>query len=308
MSDSRGRFFFQSFGGTNGILVFDSTGKFMRRFGRSGQGPGEFGGSGFSFTVAGGDTILVCGARQCQVFSPDLTHVRSFATMPSSITLGMEVLDGGDLVLRMRSPDSLLSRNPVHRVTMSGQLRASFGSRIPIERSCVLCVTNGGMGVAYDRRNVWIASAGKYELERWSAAGEFQQRVTVAGSSWYVPWSPLVAGVTPMSAIRSISEDQNGVLFLFGEEAVVADGAAVLPPGVRMSARDLASQAPRNVKRTPHIEAVDVRGGRVLATLSVPGMVYSTFGGRYITTVRQGPGSVRYIDVWRVVLRRSPYE
>ena len=300
--DSRGRFFFQSAQGMNGVMVFDSTGRFLSRLGRLGSGPGEFGGLGFSTIVGRGDTIFVCGATKCQVFSPALKYVRSFSTVPGSARPAAVVMSNGDIAFRMWSENSALSRNPIHLFTTEGRLVRSFGTEVPFPPNCGRCVGNAGLGLSLNKSNVWIAQAGRYELNLWDSDGKLLRQIRVQNSPWYTPSDPANLQAVPMSSITRLIEDPSGILFVFGTAAKQI-GPATLPPGANVS-RQTAVSTPMNVARTPQVEAIDVKTGAVLASRAIPGFVASTYGGDYLTSSRDGGGSIQYIDVWKVQLLR----
>jgi hypothetical protein len=286
----------------NGIVVFDSTGKLLTRFGRSGQGPGEFGGLGFSMTIGRGDTLFVCGARQCQLFSPSHDYVRSIPVVPGSVSMGAAVFANGDIAFRMRSSDSVLSRNPVHRISTTGALVKSFGAASPIDRSCTLCVANTGFGIASNRRDVWVAPAARYALELWSGEGTLLRRLVVRNSPWFHEWNPAAQPARVGSVIKSVHDGGNGVLFVFGSFADSSAG-----PRVQLRAQLSAAEAAlvaSVVPRTPQIDAIDIEKGAVLASLKAPGIAHSTFDSEYLVTARDGVGSTILVDVWKVRFMR----
>jgi hypothetical protein len=107
-----------------------------------------------------------------------------------------------------------------------------------------------------------------------------------------------------MSRIYKIVEDPGGVLLVFGTEAERLNEPIALPPGVKISASE-AARLRVPVRWTPRIEALDMATGAVLASRRAPGIAVSTFGGEFVTTVRESSGPTQYVDVWRVRFRRQ---
>lgn len=64
------------------VVVFDSTGRWMRSFGRAGSGPGAFSSSASAIVVSAGDTVFIAdGARfRVVVFASNGTPIGSFDT------------------------------------------------------------------------------------------------------------------------------------------------------------------------------------------------------------------------------------
>jgi hypothetical protein len=82
---------------------------------------------------------------------------------------------------------------------------------------------------------------------------------------------------------------------------IYGDTAVCLPPGVFLRAGE---GRPIFVTRMPQIDAVDPETGRVFASLSVPDLIVSRYGGKYPVTIRDLGGAAMALDVWRVRLMR----
>lgn len=153
------------------VLVFDRAGRHAATVGRRGGGPGEFG-LIRSVLVGPGDTVLVVDRipRRITVLGPDLTLVR---TLPIELNVDHALLDGtGGYLAHAQVPTPEGAGFPLHSLGPRGELRRSWGARDQtmrpdraLEQARVISVGPGRRVVAAHRR--------RFEIERWSAAGEY---------------------------------------------------------------------------------------------------------------------------------------
>lgn len=123
--DGRGRFY--STGATgfgNTIALWDETGRFLRSFGREGEGPGEFSARGMiSILVDREDRLHVRdGGIRWSVFSPEQEFVRSVAARLGSFQSGTTILDIGVAVTPSRDGEHYF-----RIVDSAGATRLAFG-------------------------------------------------------------------------------------------------------------------------------------------------------------------------------------
>lgn len=109
------------------VSVFDSTGRFIRRAGKQGSGPGEFQ-QPWDIAIDSRDSVFVWDWRQARfsVLSPDLRFVRSFGAPDRWLINGFEVLPDGTLLIAAYSPNA---QGTIHQLSRTGRVMRSFGPR-----------------------------------------------------------------------------------------------------------------------------------------------------------------------------------
>ena len=259
--DGRGRFYSTgAFGFGNEITLWDEKGNFLKSFGRSGDGPGEFSSRGMiSVYVDDEDKLHVRdGGPNWSVFSPDqefLSRVTATGMASSGLT---EILDGGMAVT--------ISMDGVHyfrTMDSTGATHRSFGV-IPEE-------LRRAQAGELDRRiaysggdGFWAAPIARgpdgYQLEEWGTDGELRRgfRRTV---DWFPPGEPA----------RRPDDDQPPREFDF----LHIDDSGLLYVGIVRATDKWRSRA--SLKRRPTeeeldemfegiLEVIDVRSGRLLVS------------------------------------------
>ena len=173
--DGRGRFY--STGATgfgNTIALWDESGKFLKSFGREGEGPGEFSHrGGISIFVDGEDRLHVRdGGIRWSVFSPEQEFLRGVSAPLASFESGSTVLDNGMAVTRSRDAEHYF-----RIVDSTGATRRAFGvipdelrrANVDTERD----VTHAG-GDSFWAGPV-AGSPDGYQLEEWGVDGELRR-------------------------------------------------------------------------------------------------------------------------------------
>ncbi len=202
--------------GENALAVWDSTGRFVRRVGRSGAGPGEFA-SGIQPGFSSGDTLYVIdNSQQLSVFDSDFRFVRRtlqphahrppnywfvaddgrrFVSPPPAETLTHHVaeVDAAGVVRRLLVP------------TAPGTTGASLAG---VER---LLAYGGG-------ETFWLGPAPEpkqqYQVQEWSLDGVLERTIT-REAAWFVPHIPGQdpSTVNPPSTYFALLQiDDNGML------------------------------------------------------------------------------------------------
>lgn len=136
--DAFGRVSAAAFGGSGRIYVldalshrvsvFEAGGRFVGRFGRRGNGPGEFS-RPWAMAVDGRDSAFVWDGDhgRISVFGPDLAFARAFAFPVGWQVTAMEALTDGHLLVSAYGPGA---SRAVHLLDRGGALLRSFGPEI----------------------------------------------------------------------------------------------------------------------------------------------------------------------------------
>lgn len=183
-------------GGTE-LLYYDSTGQFLRRVGRRGGGPGEFG-SFLLVAVGPADTLYVA----------DPMNTRLTILSPADSVIGtirvagrvdaVATLPGGNILLDHYPKPSGGPRDLFEVVTPDGTTVRSFGQYSGPESPwgdqwIVSPAPNGG---------AWSGKMDRFEASQWSQNGELV-RTLVWNLDWFPPNAPLDPGFPAEAAAPS---------------------------------------------------------------------------------------------------------
>jgi len=258
--DGRGRFY--STGATgfgNTITLWDESGRFLKSFGREGEGPGEFSHrGGISIFVDGEDRLHVRdGGIRWSVFSPEQEFLRGVSAPLASFESGTTVLDNGMAVTRSGDGEHYF-----RIVDSAGATLRAFGV-IPDElRRAGADVEREVTHAGGDR--FWAGpvagSPDGYQLEEWGADGELR-RVVRRIVDWFPPGDParLSRGDPPPPRVSLLHLDDSGLLYvyLFG-----ATGKWRSPADLGREPTE--EEMDRMVQ--VFVEVIDTRSGRLLAS------------------------------------------
>jgi hypothetical protein len=213
VADSRGRYFLYHAYAPE-VKAYDANGRFIKRLGGTGRGPGEFNGVGV-VRVTAGDTVHLFDGNNLthSVFSPALQFVRSTALeiMPQIHAVPL----GGDRVVlgvALRSPSRV--GLPLHLVE-GGRVVRSFGSVRGAYRPDIPYIDSRTIAPA-DQRSVWAAQPNRYVIEQWSTEGQ-KLRELRRSVGWFPPvltnWlvSP---SKPPPTLLQQVWQDRAGRLWV----------------------------------------------------------------------------------------------
>jgi hypothetical protein len=189
--DSRGRYFAQAWGGRT-MLVWDSTGKLIGKFGAAGAGPGEFGGNIQSMLVDPYDSIVVVDrGLRASVFSPALTFVRSFRLPGRS--QGLARMPNGQFVLGAPVSTPGQIGHPYHIIDgATGAIVRSFGGDGAVVRPDQPPDSYRSFFVpSWDGRYIWHPLLRGYTVERWNVETGTREVFDMSSAPWYVAPTPL---------------------------------------------------------------------------------------------------------------------
>ena len=169
------------------IKIFDATGRYLRREGRQGAGPGEYQWI-TSLDVGPGDTIRVydAGLSRLTVLSGD------FEVMSTHRVRGMKPPDallpvrGDTFLVATEVPTAERLGYPLHLIDLEGNAFLSFGAEDPEYRSDLPRLRWRSVDWADPGREVWAAPMMRYVVERWDLSGSKQAEI-VRDAEWFQP-------------------------------------------------------------------------------------------------------------------------
>jgi hypothetical protein len=272
--DSRGRYFVSAVVAPY-VWVFDAAGEFIRRIGQRGPGPGEF--QGISPLLIGPqDSLYIFDSRQgrMSVFSPDFDLVRTASLGFGRGSHGGAVL-GDRIVVNADIRTSERVGYPLHLLDPTGEIVRSFGSETGVYRPDLREIIHQRTVAGAGGEAVWSGWLNQYVIERWDTSGRITRRLR-RDVEWFEPWwSPETDIETPPQPVmRAVSQHGDTLWVLI----VVPDRdwrSAVRPrPDGRFFIVD-----DINAYYDSVIEAIDLRGGKVIASTRIPRMLQG-FAGR----------------------------
>jgi hypothetical protein len=276
------------------ILLFDATGRFVRRAGRRGGGPDEFGGI-LAIRSGPADSIHVLDAMNARyaVIGPDLQVARTVRLE----TRGgqFEILDDGSTVMLgpvRRAPP--LER--LHVLDANGTRVRSFmpqpDAAMPAAHRRFTATRSGTIAVSHGR---------DYVIEIWDAAGQHRKTV-FRDAPWFPPFSP----DGPRGPTQKAPQfDPEGRLWTLNEVADPNAPAALaprLPPNTPGLTR--LPPPPMNELYDSVLEVLDLESGTLLATKRVEESILTLLPGGFAASYREDATGNPFIDVWRLTLIR----
>lgn len=278
--DSHGRYWVLA--GDEPPIVFDTAGRFVRRVGRTGRGPGEFVRPREAVAVAG-DSMLVVdgGTMRALLVGRDLRPGRAISL--SSPFAPLLVQDWPSRVIGNGSVTTPAGSGwPLHSLSFAGRIAEVLDSFGPGDGA----VTPGAFArisqqLAPARAGgFWSADYLRYRITVWARAGEKKQ-VFDRQPRWFAQPSQLeIGGPTrpPEPAISAIAEDDDGLLWIF----VRIPSSTWRDAWPRTSERaelDYRSLAYEKLFRTM-VEVLDPRAARIVARHEMNAWVVSALPGR----------------------------
>jgi hypothetical protein len=316
--DRRGRIFAVA-QPANRILVFDSAGRFVRRVGRQGSGPGEY--WGIMRIVSGpGDSLWVVdgGNRRVTILTPALEYARSFDAPTDIITITPRSDGSAVIATSIQTPEAF--GYPFHLLDRQGRIVKSFGTMVDNQllAECRTCV-NQSARLAARSDHLLATTKNRYDIERWTVEGGREVTWSIQNSPWFRPWTTTatgnwLSGAAPRpTTIAEAREDASGLLWISAAKAPSdwAPGRVILAPGMR-TARN-AVQVPRGragitwiLENEPLVtemvlEVIDVQRRVVLASSRFAGP-HALLNDGWAYRVRPGKDDIPIIEVFHVSL------
>ena len=328
--NSRGEYLTRNPWAPHEVAVFSATGKLLKLFGRTGEGPGDYGRVDF-LEIGRGDTLHVFDLRlrRRTLLAPGSRSVGRIAPLPvlpyleeESLILGPQayvLLPDGRYIVNAERGDSAL-----HLVGVDGELVRSFGVGYreeelpPPPSKRHLSVLQRGEAAALRRVDViyrqlaaggegriWAAYRNRYEIELWDTAGVRLRRL-VRETEWFKPWR---SDDWRARARRHIPREREG-------SGTDAPPPSPYPPMFLGLQQDDEGRiwtlliggnplgAPQGNDTTgPIVEVLDPRAGRLVVSVRV-GQGVEEFVGTRLVAARETRASdgARIVKVFRMVL------
>jgi hypothetical protein len=298
------------------ILVFDSAGRFVRRVGRQGSGPGEY--LGITRVVSGpGDSLWVVETtRRVTILTPALEYARSFVA-PTNI-FDITPRPDGSAVIATSVPTPEASGYPFHLLDRQGRIVKSFGT-VRVNQHLADCTTCGTQSARMAARSDHLLATtnNRYDIERWTVDGSRDVTWSIQNSPWFRPWTTSAnwySGAAPRpTTILDAREDASGLFWILAAKAPSdwTPGRVTLGPG--MVARGNAVRVPSygaasdwNLENQALVsetvlEVIDLQRRVVLASSRFAGPLYPLNDG-WAYQVQPGKDDIPIIEVFHVSL------
>lgn len=301
VQDSRGRVYLAGPHASQ-ILVFDQQGRFVRRIGRLGGGPGEFNGIG-SFHVGPGDSLFVFDNQQSRlsVFTAEGAFVRSLPVPVSPAVTNFVASDGRFIIGRsFGAPE--LGPHPLHLFDREGRRLRSFGNFSGEARPDVPGFLSRSLAPASGPRpRIWSGHWNTYVIDRIALDTGTRDLVVRRTARWFPARRepPRELGtVRPDPGIGDIQEDEAGRLWVLLSIPDPEWRAVHRPAGPGDSHDTVTDQQGFYDTR---IEVLDLKQGRLIAALEIPEHVGRFSGPQEIGLVVMEDGVPRF-HRWRLTL------
>ncbi len=302
-TDQRGRFYVTSNYDPT-IVVFDARGRFLRRIGRQGQGPGEFT-LRPTMLFGPGDTLyaLDVNARRMTVFSPEYEVVR---TAPLSLFFNTAArLPDGRFLMSGSSRSAETIGYPLHLVDQKGAHVRSFGSATGAQDLFASSRGSARRFAAPVGETVWTAKVDELVLEQWTHEGKKLAHITRQA-----PWFPATVQRPPNATngthrpppqIRSLGQDKAGLLWTLTTVPDRDWRPRTLPPTPR-GGGTYTPDSLRHKLVDSVLEVIDPARGVVLTTRTFDTLFMAFIApGLLVSFTEDAGGNPRYV-VWRARL------
>jgi hypothetical protein len=286
-ANSRGEYIVGSTWVQTGLSLYDPNGKFIRQFGRDGDGPGEFR-LVWDIYVGPGDSVYVVDLRSgLNVLNPDFTFARRGGK--EHVFQDMAFLADGRILVTFQNegkPDhgvKELDRNTFHLLNYVKD-RPTTG----LQEHC------RKVGLSPDG-SLFSVSCYSYEVEQFDTAGKPQMKF-VGGPGW------LADPDAPKPAIESLQRSKGKVRDIYVDDAQRL-WAVVYEFKGGVGKNDV-TFAEITTKVPVWLEVFDLKTQRLIGRTTVPGVLFRGFlsDGRLIAFT-DDPSGIARIDIYAPQIR-----
>lgn len=297
--DSRGRFFAAPTYNRAEVAMYDAGGRFVRRFGRPGRGPGEFGGFIHMLRAGPGDSIHVFEGPRHTVLAPALGgfgSVRMLPIQPNEVAF----LADGRLVARQMVMGRGGVGQPLHIIDPAGRIARSFAGT---EKWDPAKLYLGMRNIAAASGNrIWSAHTGAYRVELWGPDGS-NPLTLVRNPRWFPSWEHEVRRSDEgleRPRIVDVAEDRQGRLWV----SILVRDPKRRP--ARGTGEVPITEIDSNTEFDTVLEVLDPRSGRLLAQTRFEQSIAEFIGdASMVATYREDADGNIVVDVWRARISTS---
>lgn len=281
------------------ILVYDSTGRYVRAFGREGQGPGEYT-RPLHVISRGPDTLQVVDVvqRRATTLTADY-QVMAVQTLPLSFPRYIE-LGGGHLVVNGLVQSRSAFGLSLHVLDRSFNVLHSFGpdpTVIPGQRYRQV----RALAAAGDSQ-FWAAPSNRFAVELWDTDGNFRLEL-LREAPWFQEWtepSNIPRLARPKPQLVGIHQDADRHLWVLIQ---LAD--ANYRPGSQAADERILEYPEVAQYYDTIIEVWDISRRRVILSQRVDLHLHPFIGRGLVFSARQEADGIPYYDIWRLELNQN---
>lgn len=304
--DSRGRIALVDRAAQGGVLVFDSTGRLIKKMSRLHGAPDEKL-THVTLAFGPGDSLHLVGSVHA-VLSPALAPVRVQELPEGLYAESVVVLANGDLVVEASLRTTELIGYPLHLVSRAGMRVRSFGAATSDVHTGNVWNDRRIIGAGTKPGTVWSLPVNSYSPDLWSTEGERLGRLDPR-SEWFRKWSaydgrPHVTRPPPRAS--SLREDAAARLWIV---TLVAAENWSPARALDSSGEPALLSVAELVKVTDTIiEVFDTRTGSRLGSLRLVGLFSSFVDGQHLAQLEQDSRGRTSVTLWKVGLTTTTQE
>lgn len=266
-----GEFVTTAVDGIETLAVFGRDGRFRRRIGRPGQGPGEWARPVRVIQSRWDSIFVVDAARRISILTSDGRFVRSVRTPGIAINNLIE-LPNGDMLAAGTAFSKEGLGYPLHLIDRGSGASRPLGEPLSTYNPEIhQPEIRRQIGSSGDN-SVWVARYNRYILENRSNSGDVRQ-VFARNVDWFRSWQGQpFSGVRPAnSAISGIAEDSTGLIWVFVSVPKTRSTPMTMPRERDSLPADFLLIDFLN--QDTRIEVLDPKAGTLVATLRIEGPV-----------------------------------
>lgn len=291
------------------VFVHDRDGRVTNRYGRRGEGPGEYGGL-LLLRVGPGGMLHVFDRGNLRRTTLDPTSGEVVATTRIPAGPHDALVFRGDSVLVnavVRTQESL--GYPLHLVDAGGGVLRSFGLDRPVHRPDAM-VLNWRRLVTSTDSTFWAAHTNRWRLEEWTLDGRMLRVLQYAEDPPHLPaWFQPVGTLSPdppHPRLTGLEQDPYGRLWLL----TLVPAATWASPLVERTGRTgpYCDILDRDRAWDTIVEVVDPESGHLLAKHRFDQALLGDFiapvgaGAVHVLRTQEGTDGTPYVQVWRLSL------
>lgn len=302
------------------LVLFDSTGRYLRAVGTRGQGPGEFASPVRILGLDSHDSLWVDTRRSIFVYSPELTLARTVTSATPRPASWHFLAEGRVVQIAALTRPVANSLHVLYTLQPGDSIAAPFGtasSDDPV--TCIACMSRA-VAVTPDRRAVHVVHPNRYRVDSYDSSGQLRSTLQVTGSRWMTEWSRTRAsgpGATepPNPMIHAVVAAAGGRLIMVGRTPARNWAAPTLPAGAASAriggnaaiivnsdaSRELIAQNARNYNTV--VDVIDPSGRQLISSTTIEGEMFLHLHDDLFQVRRVTADGIVVYDIYRLLLR-----